>query len=64
MGYKQISVPLRPSNSGKRVRKITVRLLASNIRGTVYFTDLILQTGTTNTGWVGHVSEIKYTQNG
>jgi hypothetical protein len=30
----------------------------------VYFTDIMLQAGSIATGWVGHVGEIQWTQDG
>ena len=62
--YKHISYPLRPSDRTKRVKSITTRLIVSNVHGKAYFTDIFLQTGTTNTGIVGNVSEFKWTLNG
>jgi hypothetical protein len=32
--------------------------------GEVYFTDIQLQAGSVATGWVGHVSEIQWTEDG
>lgn len=47
-----------------RLRSITVRLCITDCTGTVYFTDMLLQGGSIATGWVGHVSEIQWTQDG
>lgn len=46
------------------LRSITVRLCVTNCSGKVYFTDIMLQAGSLATGWVGHVSEIQWTQDG
>ena len=43
-----------------RVTKITIRVCT----GTVYITDMLLQGGSIATGWVGHVSEIQWTEDG
>ena len=42
-----------------RVTKITIRVCV-----TVYITDMLLQGGSIATGWVGHVSEIQWTEDG
>ena len=47
-----------------RVAKITVRVYVSDCTGTVYITDVLLQDGSLSSGWVGHVSEIQWTQDG
>lgn len=46
------------------LHSITVRLCITNCSGKVYFTDVMLQAGSVATGWVGHVSEIQWTQDG
>ena len=48
----------------ERVRSITVRLYVRDCTGSVFFTDLMLQAGAFATGWVGHVSEIRWTLDG
>jgi len=48
----------------ERLRSITVRLCVTDCTGTVYVTDMLLQGGSIATGWVGHVSEIQWTQDG
>jgi len=52
-----------PKGYGK-VEAITVRLVIQNCTGQVYFTDIMLQAGSTATGWVGNVAEIQWTENG
>jgi len=47
-----------------RLETITVRLIVSDCTGEIRFTDLHLQAGSIATGWVGHVSEIQFTQDG
>ena len=47
-----------------RLRSVTVRLVVTNCSGAVWFTDLMLQSGSIATGWVGHVCEIKWTMDG
>ena len=47
-----------------RVLKITVRVYVNDCTGTVYITDMNLQDGSLASGWVGHVSEIEWTQDG
>ena len=44
--------------------KITVRVFVSDCTGTVNITDMLLQDGSLASGWVGHVSEIQWTQDG
>ena len=48
----------------KRVKSIRLRVTVKNATGDIYLTDLILQSGSIATGWVGHVSEIQFTQDG
>ena len=47
-----------------RVPKIIVRVCVTDCTGTVYITDMFLQGGSIATGWVGHVSEIQWTEDG
>ena len=47
-----------------RVAKITVRVYVNDCTGTVYITDMLLQDGSLASGWIGHVSEIQWTQDG
>ena len=48
----------------KRVKSIRLRVAVKNATGDLYLTDLMLQSGSIATGWVGHVSEIQFTQDG
>jgi hypothetical protein len=52
-----------PKGYGK-LHAITVRLVVTDCTGTVYFTDIMLQSGSIATGWVGNVCEIQWTENG
>lgn len=47
-----------------RAVKITVRVYVQDCTGTVYVTDMLFQDGSLASGWVGHVSEIQWTQDG
>lgn len=51
-------------SGGKRINKITVRVCVTDCTGEVYITDIMLQGGSIATGWLGHVSEIQWTQDG
>ena len=48
----------------RKVKSIRVRVTMTNTTGDLYLTDLMLQSGSIATGWVGHVSEIPFTQDG
>lgn len=61
--FSQIAADASPKGYG-RLRSITIRLCVTDCTGTVYFTDMLLQGGSIATGWVGHVSEIQWTQDG
>lgn len=61
--FQQIARDATPKGYGT-LRSITIRLVVSNCTGEVYFTDLMLQAGSIATGWVGHVCEIKWTNDG
>lgn len=63
VSFTQIARNASPSGHG-RVRTIKIRLFVSDCAGTVYFTDVMLQGGSIATGWVGHVSEIRWTMDG
>ncbi len=54
---------ITPKGSGE-IKKLTIQLFVKDCTGTVYFTDILLQGGSIATGWVGHVSEIKWTLDG
>lgn len=61
--FSQMAADASPK-SYERLRSITIRLCVTDCTGTVYFTDMLLQGGSIATGWVGHVSEIQWTQDG
>jgi len=44
----------------KKVKRIEVRLVVSDVEGEVRFTDILLQGGKVATIWSGHTSEIKW----
>ena len=50
--------------AARRVESITVRLVVDNAEGEVWFTDLMLQGGSSASGWVGHVTELPWTTDG
>ena len=52
------------SNTSRKVKSIRVSVAMMNATGDLYLTDLILQSGSIATGWIGHVSEIAFTQDG
>ena len=58
--FQRIARDASPKGYG-RLRSITIRLCVTDCSGVVYITDLMLQGGSVATGWVGHVCEIKYT---
>lgn len=47
-------------DSSRRVDHIDVEILAKDYTGTFWFTDIMFQSGTVATTWVGHVSEIRW----
>lgn len=49
-----------PTDGSRKVDHIDVQLLAKDCRGDVFFTDVMFQSGTVATSWVGHVSEIRW----
>ena len=51
-------------DTSRKVKSIRVRVAMTNTTGDLYLTDLMLQSGSIATGWVGHVSEIPFTQDG
>ena len=61
--FQQIARDATPKGYGT-LHPITIRLVVSNCTGEVYFTDIMLQAGSIATGWVGHVCEIKWTNDG
>ncbi|MCM1333777.1 MAG: hypothetical protein NC237_01880 [Eubacterium sp.] len=48
----------------QRINSITLRIFVKDCAGIFYITDMLLQGGSIATGWVGHVSEIQWTQDG
>jgi hypothetical protein len=48
------------TDSSRRVDHIDVELVAIDYAGTFWFTDIMFQSGTVATTWVGHVSEIRW----
>ena len=46
------------------LRSVTIRLVIADCTGEVFFTDIMLQAGSIATGWVGHVCEIQWTEDG
>ena len=53
---------VNPQNG--RVKHIIIRVCVTDCTGTIYITDMLLQGGSIATGWVGHVSEIQWTEDG
>ena len=60
--FTQVGQAVSPQNGC--VKKIRIRVCVTDCTGTIYITDMFLQGGSIATGWVGHVSEIKWTQDG
>lgn len=60
--FSHVAQAVSPQNG--RVKKIRIRFCVTNCTGTIYITDMFLQGGSIATGWVGHVSEIQWTQDG
>lgn len=48
----------------RRVKSIRVKVTVTNATGDLYLADLMLQSGSIATGWVGHVSEIPFSEDG
>lgn len=48
----------------KKVKSITINLYIRDCTGDIFFTDILVQGGRIATGWIGHVSEIKWTMDG
>ena len=61
--FTQVAADVSPKGY-ERLRSIAFRLCVTDCTGQVYFTDMLLQGGSIATGWVGHVSEIQWTQDG
>lgn len=47
-------------DTSRRVDHIDVEIIAKDYAGDFFFTDLMFQSGTVATTWVGHVSEIRW----
>jgi hypothetical protein len=60
--FTHVAQSVAPQNG--RVKKMRIRVLVNDCTGTINITDMLLQGGSIATGWVGHVSEIKWTQDG
>ena len=57
--FSHVAQAVSPQNG--RVSKMRIRIC---VTGTIHITDMLLQGGSIATGWVGHVSEIKWTEDG
>ena len=70
VSYKNVVQKIAPtvqasgSDTSRKVKSIRVRVTITNATGNLYLTDLMLQSGSIATGWVGHVSEFPFTQDG
>jgi hypothetical protein len=63
--FSVVARPATPENKGRKaLRGIRVRLTVEDCAGSVWFTDVMLQGGSIATGWVGNVSELKWTLQG
>jgi hypothetical protein len=60
--FTHVGQAVSPQNG--RVKKIRICVCVTDCTGTIYITDMCLQGGSIATGWVGHVSEIQWTQDG
>jgi hypothetical protein len=60
--FSHVAQAVSPQNG--HVGKIRVRVCVTDCTGTIHITDMLLQGGSIATGWVGHVSEIKWTEDG
>ena len=60
--FSHVAQAVSPQNG--HVGKIRVRVCVTDCTGTVNITDMLLQGGSIATGWVGHVSETKWTEDG
>ena len=59
----QTAHAITPRGIGK-IKSLTIRLFITDCSCEVFFTDMLLQGGSVATGWIGHVSEIKWTLDG
>lgn len=53
---------VNPENG--RVKNIRIRICVTDCTGDIYITDMLFQGGAIATGWVGHVSEIQWSEDG
>jgi hypothetical protein len=60
--FSHVAQAVTPQNG--HVKKMRIRVCVTDCTGTLYITDMLLQGGSIATGWVGHVSEIQWTQDG
>jgi len=63
IAFSQLADDASP-NSGKRLKSITVEIRVTDCKGVFYITDMLLQGGSCATGWVGHSSEVPWTNDG
>lgn len=47
-------------DTSRRVDHLDVEIVHQDCKGKVFITDVMLQSGTVATSWVGHVSEIRW----
>lgn len=57
--YELINMKVE-TDSSRKVDHIDVELIMKDASGVVAFTDVMFQSGTVATTWVGHVSEIRW----
>ena len=60
--FSHVAQAVSPQNG--HVGKIRIRICVTDCTGTINITYMLLQGGSIATGWVGHVSEIKWTEDG
>jgi hypothetical protein len=60
--FSHVAQAVSPQNG--HVSKIRVRVCVTDCTGTIHITDMLLQGGSIATGWIGHVSEIQWTEDG
>lgn len=48
------------TDSSRKIDHIDVEIVMNDVQGIVNFTDVMFQSGTVATTWVGHVSEIRW----
>lgn len=62
--FRRVTETIKSTGYRSRVKRIIVRPFINNCSGNIYMTDLLLQGGSSATGWVGHPSEIRFTLDG